>query len=153
MNIDKEYIQDAMKVLQTLVYSARPLRISEVAKMLAVDVDCEMRFDVERRLPEPRDILIICSSLVTTSSTRYKVSYTLDDADDTDDSDDGDYADNCTDLYESDYLEDSDDMDDKDDVDSLDGSDRIGDATEKLRLAHFSVKEYLTLDRIRVGPV
>src|SRR6266487_5860524 len=72
MGIDEEYVQDAIKVLQCLVYSARPMQINEVAEVLAVDFDHEPRFDTERRLPDPRDILVICSSLVTTSSTGRK---------------------------------------------------------------------------------
>jgi hypothetical protein len=65
-NIDEEYIQDALQILQWLAYSARPLRIEELVEVIAVDIEGNPRFDPERRLPEPRDILTICSSLVTT---------------------------------------------------------------------------------------
>jgi ankyrin repeat protein len=37
--------------------------------MLAINVDARPRFDVADRLPEPRDILSLCSSLVTTTET------------------------------------------------------------------------------------
>src|SRR5947208_2668018 len=47
-----------------LAYSARPLRIEEVAELLAVDVESNPRFGPEKRFPEPRDVLTICSSLV-----------------------------------------------------------------------------------------
>jgi len=65
--IDKEYSHDAFRILQWLVYSARPLRIEEVVDVIAVDINDDPRFDLDRRLPDPRDILTICSSLVTTT--------------------------------------------------------------------------------------
>ena len=103
-NIDEEYSEDAFRILQWLVYSARPLLIEEVAEVIAVKIDNDPQFDPENRLPEPRDILTICSSLVTTAIS-------------TAESLDGD-------TYEA----------------------------EELRLAHFSVKEYLISDRIKTGP-
>ncbi|KAI9775606.1 MAG: hypothetical protein M1839_001007 [Geoglossum umbratile] len=104
LNIDGEYAQDALKILQWLVFHARPMRIEEVAEVIALDLESDPRFDTERRLPEPRDLLVICSSLVTLSSGTLEYS-------------------NCR-LEE----------------------------TEELRLAHFSVKEYLISERIRAGP-
>jgi ankyrin repeat protein len=104
LSIDEDYMQDALKVLQWLSFSSRPLRIEEVAEVVAVDQGSDPQFDSERRLSEPHDLLIICSSLVTISST------TLELANGT--------------LEE----------------------------TEELRLAHFSVKEYLLSERIRAGP-
>ena len=101
-NIDEEYSQDAFRILQWLVYSARPLRIEEVAEVLAINTD-ESRFDPENRLPEPRDLLTICSSLVTTVAGTVK-----------------------------------------------DNKGASNETTE-LRLAHFSVQEYLISDRIRKG--
>jgi hypothetical protein len=90
-NIDREdNSKDAFKILQWLAYSTRPLRIEEMVEVIAVDIKGDPRFDPENRLPDPRDILTICSSLVTT-------------------------------------------------------------ATSELRLAHFSVKEYLVSDRVRTG--
>jgi hypothetical protein len=72
--------------------------------VIAVEIDDDPRFDPENRLPEPRDILTICSSLVTTATSTVERR-------------DGD-------TYE----------------------------IEELRLAHFSVKEYLISDCIRTGP-
>src|SRR5271168_577144 len=57
--IDKEYSQDALKILQWLVYSARPLQIDEVVDAIAVYGDDDPRFDLESRLPDPQDILTI----------------------------------------------------------------------------------------------
>ena len=103
LSINEEYTQDALNVLQWLAFSARPVRIEEVAEVVAVDLECALQFDSERRLLELRDLLVICSSLVTISSA------TLE--------------------YSNGSLEE----------------------TEELRLAHFSVKEYLISERIRAG--
>ena len=67
-NIDDENSENALKILQWLTYSARPLQIKEVAEVITVNVEQSPRFDSERRFPEPRDILTICSSLVTTTT-------------------------------------------------------------------------------------
>lgn len=53
-------------MLQWLVSSDRPLRLEELAGVIAIDVHSSSRFDVERRFLEKRDALKICSSLVTT---------------------------------------------------------------------------------------
>src|SRR5579862_7847890 len=93
-SIDEEHSKNALKILQWLVYSARPLQLEEVAEVIAVDIEDNPRFDTKRRLPEPRDILTICSSLITIVT---------------------------------------------------------GVANEQVRLAHFSVREYLVSERIQTG--
>jgi len=100
-NINDENSEDALKILQWLAYSARPLQIKEIAEVITVNTEHNPRFD-----PDPRDILTICSSLVTTT---------------------------VGDSY--DEIENSDD--------EMTG--------EQVRLAHFSVKEYLVSERIQVG--
>ncbi|PVH67497.1 hypothetical protein DL98DRAFT_296048, partial [Cadophora sp. DSE1049] len=102
LSIDEDYSQDAFRILQWLVYSARPLRIEEMVEVIAIDTE-ESRFNPENRLPDPRDLLTICSSLVTTISV------------------------------------------------TTEGNDGASNETTELRLAHFSVKEYLISDRIRTG--
>src|SRR5271154_6015992 len=102
-DIDKKYSQDALKILQWLVYSLRPLRIEEVVDIIAVDINDDLKFDLDRRLPDPRDILTICSSLVTTAVETIK---------------------QPSGSIAGDYV----------------------------RLAHFSVKEYLVSKRIQDGP-
>ena len=67
-NIPKRRSQLALKILQWLSYSARPLQIEEVAEVVAIDFEGTPRYNAEKRLLEPRDILRICSSLVTTDS-------------------------------------------------------------------------------------
>ena len=64
-NIDKDYQQDASKILQWLTYSARPLRLEEVAEVIAIDIKESPRFNPDKRYPEPRDIWTICSSLIS----------------------------------------------------------------------------------------
>jgi hypothetical protein len=59
-NIDEDYSQYALKILQWLTYSARPLQIEEVAEVIPIDIEGFPQFDPERRLPEPQDILSIC---------------------------------------------------------------------------------------------
>ncbi|KAH6704178.1 hypothetical protein BKA61DRAFT_660800 [Leptodontidium sp. MPI-SDFR-AT-0119] len=101
-SIDEDYSQDAFRILQWLVYSARPLRMEEMVEVIAIDTE-QSQFNPENRLPDPRDLLTICSSLVTTISVTTK------------------------------------------------GNDGASNETTELRLAHFSVKEYLISDRIRTG--
>ena len=64
-NIDEYYRRDALKILQWLTYSARPLLLEEVAEVIAIDVEESPRFNPEKRYPEPRDIWKICSSLIS----------------------------------------------------------------------------------------
>ena len=95
-NIDKQYNhyhRQVLKILQWLTFSARPLQLEELAEIVAIDTEETPRFDPERRWPEPRDILMICSSLVTSTES----------------------------------------------------------AKAFVRLAHFSVKEYLVSNRIQLG--
>jgi ankyrin repeat protein len=66
-DIDQDNTKDALKILQWLAYSARPLRIEEVADVIAVNIKNRPRIDPDSILPEPRDILTICSSLITTN--------------------------------------------------------------------------------------
>ena len=67
LNIGQDYRQYALKLLQWLTYSKQPLSLLQLAEVVAIDEDEDPRFDPERRFPEPEDILLICSSLVTTT--------------------------------------------------------------------------------------
>ncbi|KAL9134056.1 MAG: hypothetical protein Q9175_004768 [Cornicularia normoerica] len=128
-NIDKRYShynKHILKILQWLTFSTRPLRLEELAEVFAIDIDETSRFDPGRRLPEPRDILTLCSSLITLTNSVY------------DASDEG---------SGSVLSEDSQDPD----ADSVAESSDSGGSTIYVRLAHFSVKEYLVSDRIQHG--
>ncbi|KAI9881492.1 MAG: hypothetical protein M1830_000055 [Pleopsidium flavum] len=86
--------EDAYAALQWLAIAARPLTLREVAEAVAISPGCAA-IDEDNRLFEPKELLSICSSLVTLS----------------------------------------------------------GDSeTDRLRLTHFSVKEYLLSGRIQTGP-
>ena len=128
-NIDKKYShynKHVLKILQWLTFSTRPLRLEELAEVFAIDINETPRFDPGRRLPEPGDILTLCSSLITLTDSVY------------DASDEG---------SGSVLSEDSQDPD----ADSVAESSDSGGSTIYVRLAHFSVKEYLVSDRIQHG--
>ena len=99
------------------------MRLEEVAEILAIDVDQTPRFDPERRWPEPRDILRICSSLITTTMHSSDAS------------------------VQGDLNEDSQEQDTYSVAESTDAQGPI----TYVRLAHFSVKEYLVSDRVHQG--
>jgi hypothetical protein len=65
--INKKYREDALVILQWLSFSARPLRLAEVAQVVGVvpDLDQGLRFKPSRVSANPRSVLTICSSLVT----------------------------------------------------------------------------------------
>jgi hypothetical protein len=65
--IDKKYREDALKILQWLSFSIRPLELTEVAQVVGVvpDTDQGLRFEPSRIFTNPRSVLMICSSLVT----------------------------------------------------------------------------------------
>jgi ankyrin repeat protein len=65
MNIDEEYRENALRVLQWLVFSAVPLRIDEIAEILIAKPDSDSKVDIEERLFDPYDILIYFGALVT----------------------------------------------------------------------------------------
>ena len=59
---DSEY---ALRILQWLTFSARPLSLEEVAEAVAVDVTRDPAFDRDDVLEDSFEVLNICSSLVT----------------------------------------------------------------------------------------
>jgi hypothetical protein len=63
--ISKEDCVYAMRILQWLTFSARPLSVTEVAEVVAIDVAREPAFDRNEVLVDPLEALDICSSLVT----------------------------------------------------------------------------------------
>jgi hypothetical protein len=62
---DREY---AMRILQWLTFSARPLSVEEVAEVVAIDVAGNRAFDRDEVLEDPLEALNICSSLVTVTT-------------------------------------------------------------------------------------
>ncbi|KAH9876213.1 hypothetical protein J1614_004092, partial [Plenodomus biglobosus] len=55
----------AMRILQWLTFSARPLSVEEMAEIVAIDVARDPAFDRDEVLEDPLEVLNICSSLVT----------------------------------------------------------------------------------------
>jgi hypothetical protein len=102
-NIDESYAADVRKLLHFLTFSSRAMNLDELVEVLAIDMDAEEPyFDPENRIPDPKDILTMCSTLVTTT----EVAGYLDPA-------------------------------------------RHADTWSIVRLAHFSVQEYLLSERIK----
>lgn len=64
-NIDEEHQEDALHILQWLAFSERPLQLKEIAEVVAIDVNNHPQFHPRRRLPDPEDVVTICSSLIT----------------------------------------------------------------------------------------
>jgi ankyrin repeat protein len=63
--ISEEYSKYAMRILQWLTFSARPLSVEEIAEVVAIDVAGDPAFDRDEVLEDPLEALNICSSLVT----------------------------------------------------------------------------------------
>ena len=76
--IPKEQKQNAIRILQFLTYSERPLRIEEAVDALAVDHQGDPHFERKYRMRDPREITRYCSSLVVLVSAK-EHSYNEDD--------------------------------------------------------------------------
>jgi hypothetical protein len=68
--IPQKYKQTALKILQFLTFSKRPLRIEEAVDMIAVNDKRCPYFSPENRMPRPKEIMRYCSSLVIMVSKR-----------------------------------------------------------------------------------
>lgn len=68
LSIDPDNRADALKMLQWLVFSARPLTVKEMTEICAIDRSKQVpRFEPDQRLRDPRDILDLCSCPITVS--------------------------------------------------------------------------------------
>ncbi|THX66781.1 Pfs, NACHT and ankyrin domain protein, partial [Aureobasidium pullulans] len=114
--ISKRHLQTALTVLGLLAWSEKPLRIGELIDAIAVQPSKSPGFCIKSRMPEPRDLLNICSSLVVL------VQRPIDD----------------NEKYHGEFH-----YGDPNTVES-DGKEEVSE----LRLAHFSVKEYLVSHRV-----
>ncbi|KAH7230930.1 hypothetical protein BKA59DRAFT_321290 [Fusarium tricinctum] len=72
-NIPLEYKSSAIRLLQFLVYTKRPLTLAEAIEVIATEIDREPRgFDVDGRLSLKADVLRYCPSLVIiVKATKY----------------------------------------------------------------------------------
>jgi ankyrin repeat protein len=106
--IPERYREQSIGILQVLTWSERPLRIEEAVDFLAVNPYRQPGFDERNRMPVPREIVRLCSSLVTIVHVPHvKIRYLS----------------RITDKDEN-------------------------QTVQEMRLSHFSVKEYLTSDRL-----
>lgn len=67
-NIPAEYDGHTKRILQFLTFAERPLRVEEVAHIIAVNLDRRPHFDSENTMPLPMEISKYCSSLVTVTT-------------------------------------------------------------------------------------
>ena len=65
--LNKKHREDALKILQWLAFSARPLLLDEIAQVVGVvfDLDHGLCFKPSCLYPDPQSVLHVCSSLVT----------------------------------------------------------------------------------------
>ncbi|KAL8793356.1 MAG: hypothetical protein Q9195_004034 [Heterodermia aff. obscurata] len=64
-NIENDVAEDVRRLLAWLIFVKRPLRVEEVADMLAVNLQADPPlFDEDSRMPRPEDILRFCGSLI-----------------------------------------------------------------------------------------
>ncbi|KAF2258195.1 hypothetical protein CC78DRAFT_442173, partial [Lojkania enalia] len=63
--IGEEDSKYAIRILQWLTCSARPLSVNEVAEVVAIDIERDPAFNRDEILEDPLEVLDICSSLVT----------------------------------------------------------------------------------------
>ena len=138
--VKAEDYQYALKFLRWLAYSVRPLRLEEIAEVIAIDSNSSPPFDLGKRFEDPNDILEICSSLVSVEDVETQRHHQNEVVIDTDANEDADsYNDSWSDTV------------------ACGASNEPHHKTERylkaeIRLAHFSVKEYLVSDRIQHGP-
>jgi hypothetical protein len=65
-NIPKELEVDAMRLLQFLVYSQRPLKLAEAKEVIATQIEDDSQgFNIKRRLYRETDVLEYCPGLIT----------------------------------------------------------------------------------------
>ncbi|KAH0349938.1 purine and uridine phosphorylase, partial [Aureobasidium melanogenum] len=100
-SIPKDHIGQTMTVLNLLVWSDYTFSTIEIVDAIAVNLDEDPGFNPKHRMPVPREVLRLCSSLVVVSK----------------------------DIH---YL----------------GGYKENKSTDVVRLAHFSVKEYLISDHV-----
>jgi hypothetical protein len=60
-----QQLQNAIKALQWLCFSNHPFRLTEMVEILAIETEDQGGFDLEQRLPDPMDIMVVCSSLIS----------------------------------------------------------------------------------------
>lgn len=150
VSIEEDYRQAAHMVLQFLAFSKRPLRLEEVVEVVALVLGGSTGF-VDDRLSDPHDLLAVCSSLVTISSpSSHRVSNSL--ADRISDTSSIASTDTSIDRPTSSSVHSHGDGSNEEASDQeASDQDASDQGAPQIYLAHYSVKEYLTSDRILAG--
>ena len=172
-HIDETHRAKAIFLLQLLLVSRRPLKLSAAVDALATDVEAKTPFEMNNRMPQPRDIGRICPSLI---SMTYAEDIENEYEDESEEDDDEEYdeqyeneeenseKDECSEDGDQDQHEDGNDKD-KNNLNGQDGNESGSDNYEDekkgendipqneeeesndpeivLQFAHSSVKEYL----------
>ncbi|KAH0277552.1 Pfs, NACHT and ankyrin domain protein, partial [Aureobasidium melanogenum] len=116
-NIPASRVPNAIKLLQFLAFSQRPLRLEEIIDAVATEPDMKPPFDAENRISPPEAIIGYCSSLVrivTADSYEFQDEFAIEGRK---------WPSEPTPRGE------------------------IDEENRTIQLAHFSVREYLLLDR------
>jgi len=142
-SIEEQYREAAHTALQWLAFSVRPLRLEEIVEVVAVVLGGSTGF-LDERPSNPQDVLGICSSLVTISSN------SNDELSDTSNDESSHTPNDELPDTSNDGLSDA-SNDGLSDASNDDLSDTSNKQTSQIYLAHYSVKEYLTSDRILAG--
>ena len=66
-----EQLHDAIKVLRWLCFSKCPLRLSDLIEVMAIENGDNGGFEPDERLPDPNDIRVVCSSLISCNNETY----------------------------------------------------------------------------------
>jgi hypothetical protein len=67
LRIDEAHLEKSRRVLEFLAFAARPVTFAEAAEVLAFDLDREPFYNVDRKLRNSEDLMLLCSTLVTRS--------------------------------------------------------------------------------------
>ena len=135
-NIDSSgQLEDAIKSLQWLCFSLRPLNLLEMVDILAVENGDDGGFLPEDRLADPEDIVIVCSSLI--SRTIQELTAPISKI----------MAESYGSLKSHDSLEVHGSSESHSSFAFPSGDGIEPERVDQVRLAHFSVKEYLLSDR------
>jgi ankyrin repeat protein len=167
--IDEAYVGHVVHILKWICVSERPLRLKELAHVVAINREGNPFFDEDEVFTDPSDIVRICSSLIGVvsdlndddSSSTWSMSVNADKFSDiSPEVIPGTMSETSTDDLFAARLEDGDNSEQSMDDDSDDGENASCDLQHipprmvsdgVIRLAHYSVKEYLVSERIKQG--
>jgi len=130
----------ARRMLQCLVGAVRPLRVAELAEVLAFDFSGEgiPKLNPDWRWEDHEEaVMSTCSSLVMIVDDKGECEHESDDGLDDESADEGDDG----------FKDDSED-EDEDESESDDGNKDKSEDSRIVQFSHFSVKEFLMSDRL-----